>query len=285
MMKILFLTLWYCSIFPSVFFICSLGLGFNFVVDRFSITRSWRIEQKFRSTIPTINQRVFFPAAVCIMSLISAYFWAGIPFNSVCRDDEVIDSNFIEGWSTPGTEKTLNTAFAQMYKYCNRNIFAHILSLDTFTFLVASNNKVEQEELITMTKGVQAGLTRIYLWISLVVFCITFIFHISSMVYAAVAYSHSKHKKRKSTESDTRIPFSAISSIIPYMPNIKSRLIPYPLISYPVKAMDTSLLELHENNNLFVDVKQLLEEKTAGSVPISAFGRAVYWTPSSLEEI
>jgi len=37
MMKILFLTLWYCSIFPSVFFMCSCILCVNFFVDRFSM--------------------------------------------------------------------------------------------------------------------------------------------------------------------------------------------------------------------------------------------------------
>ena len=37
MTKILFLTLWYCSIFPGTFFMCSFALFVNFFMDRFSL--------------------------------------------------------------------------------------------------------------------------------------------------------------------------------------------------------------------------------------------------------
>lgn len=37
MTKIFFLTLWYCSIYPGTFFMCSFALLINFFVDRFSL--------------------------------------------------------------------------------------------------------------------------------------------------------------------------------------------------------------------------------------------------------
>ena len=41
LMKFLFLTLWYCSIYPGVFFLGFLALFITYFVDRFSLMRSW----------------------------------------------------------------------------------------------------------------------------------------------------------------------------------------------------------------------------------------------------
>ncbi|KAI2497599.1 Calcium-activated chloride channel [Fragilaria crotonensis] len=42
MTKILFLTLWYCSIFPGALFFCSFALGVNYFVDGFCLMRTWK---------------------------------------------------------------------------------------------------------------------------------------------------------------------------------------------------------------------------------------------------
>jgi hypothetical protein len=41
LIKYLFMTLWYCSIYPAAFFLGSLALFVTFFVDRFSLLRSW----------------------------------------------------------------------------------------------------------------------------------------------------------------------------------------------------------------------------------------------------
>merc|ERR1740139_2185877 len=123
MMKILFLTFWYYSIFPSVFFMCACILCVNFFVDKFSLMRSWRGVLKCKSTITTTNQRYFFPATVGIMALISAHFWVGIPFDNLCQDDGEF-KNF-QGWPMPSTDDTLDTSNVSFYKYCNQDLFEH----------------------------------------------------------------------------------------------------------------------------------------------------------------
>ena len=40
--KILFLALWYSSIYPMGFFLCALALYINYYVERFCLMRSWR---------------------------------------------------------------------------------------------------------------------------------------------------------------------------------------------------------------------------------------------------
>jgi hypothetical protein len=42
MTKMLFLTLWYCAIFPSSFFMCSVAMLVNYFLDRFSLMRTWK---------------------------------------------------------------------------------------------------------------------------------------------------------------------------------------------------------------------------------------------------
>ncbi|OEU16126.1 hypothetical protein FRACYDRAFT_275258 [Fragilariopsis cylindrus CCMP1102] len=42
MTKILFLNLFYCSIFPSSFFLCAISLCLKYLVDRFNLMRTWK---------------------------------------------------------------------------------------------------------------------------------------------------------------------------------------------------------------------------------------------------
>jgi hypothetical protein len=40
--KILFLAVWYCSIYPGALFMCSFALFLNYFTDRFSLMRTWK---------------------------------------------------------------------------------------------------------------------------------------------------------------------------------------------------------------------------------------------------
>jgi len=71
------------------------------------------------------------------------------------------------------------------------------------------------------------------------------------------------------------------------MPKVKSRLFPYPLVPYPVKAMANNGPSEHiGKDNLTLDLEHLLqEENDTGSVSETTFCRAAYWGPALLAEM
>jgi hypothetical protein len=105
MTKILFLTLWYSSIFPAAFFMCSFALFVNFFMDRFSLMvcacvvsssfvqtvthslsqRTWKRAPALGTTISKFSRRYFFSTALVAMAVVSSYYWSGFPFDNLCR--------------------------------------------------------------------------------------------------------------------------------------------------------------------------------------------------------
>ena len=90
MTKVLFLTLWYCPIYPAALFLCSFALVVGFYVDRISLTRSWAPSPKISSEISRINRTFFIPAAVGVMAVISSYTWTQFAFDDLCRKFKVL---------------------------------------------------------------------------------------------------------------------------------------------------------------------------------------------------
>jgi hypothetical protein len=86
MTKVLFLALWYCSIFPAALFLCSFALLVMFYADRFSLMRSWAPAPKISNVISRINRIYFIPATIGIMAIITSYTWAQFGFDNLCGE-------------------------------------------------------------------------------------------------------------------------------------------------------------------------------------------------------
>ena len=62
--KMLFLTLWYCSIYPASLFICAFALQIIFFMDKFSLTRTWKRSPRLGSRISRFNRAYFLPLSI-----------------------------------------------------------------------------------------------------------------------------------------------------------------------------------------------------------------------------
>ena len=98
MTKILFLTLWYCSIYPGAFFMCAFALFINYFVDRFSLMRTWKRAPLLGTRISEFSRRYFFSTAVAAMALVSSYYWSGFPFDNLCDNGESSADPFEGTW-------------------------------------------------------------------------------------------------------------------------------------------------------------------------------------------
>merc|ERR1740117_2500007 len=76
MTMILFMALFYCSIFPAAFFLCAINLTLKHVVDKFNLLRTWKIAPHIGTKVSKFSRLYFFPMAVVIMAILCSYFWS-----------------------------------------------------------------------------------------------------------------------------------------------------------------------------------------------------------------
>lgn len=84
MTKFVLLCVWFCSIFPLAFFLCSLSLGLKYYLDRFSLMRTWQRVPHFGARVARTSYAIFFPLIVVAMVVMGTVYWSGFPFDNIC---------------------------------------------------------------------------------------------------------------------------------------------------------------------------------------------------------
>lgn len=165
MTKTLFLTFYYCSIFPSAFLACAISLFVNFIVDKFSIMRTWKPSPAVGASIANFSRTYFMSTAFATMAVISSYFFAGFPYDSLCAEDVSHSAYYgtwqiIDGNGVPGTAEILPGE--RSFQYCNQ-----FLGPGTnFAYPVNPDQQPPNATWMTME---QEQLTGIYGWVSVAV--------------------------------------------------------------------------------------------------------------------
>ena len=176
MTKILFLTLWYCSVYPAAWFLCSVTLLVNYFTDRYSLMRTWKRPPQLGTSVSKVSRRYFFNMAIIAMATMSSFFWSGFPYDNLCLDaDETgaaeLDDAFVgdfhikfRGFDPTADlhEQHLHSVNATVvdgtsYKYCNQNLIKPGRG-NTFPFIAAQQPEGEEwmteaQEFVTTIYG------------------------------------------------------------------------------------------------------------------------------------
>mmetsp|Transcript_27370 Transcript_27370/g.65782 ORF Transcript_27370/g.65782 Transcript_27370/m.65782 type:complete len:1071 (-) Transcript_27370:1369-4581(-) len=286
MTKILFLTLWYCSIYPFGFFLCALALFINYFAERFSLMRTWRRAPRLGSYISKISRLYFFTLAVSAMAVSCSYYWAGFPYDNLCENDSAGGNYnalqyYIGSWNVVSIDGS-NSADVTVsegdpsYRFCQQSLYWYGKG---FAFPAIPNWQKEGDE--WMTKE-QELLTSFYGWTSfvLVVAVLLWIIRIS---IRAIFY----RKNYESCGEDQGIPFSDVPSISSYVPEVKSELFSYPLLAVDTDGIDEELYEWKDPDkpysyyDLTRDARQILNDSKIPDDGIkSHFSTVKHWPPN-----
>ena len=83
MTKTLFLSLFFSALFPFGLFLTCFGYTFIYVVDKYSLLRSWRTDQQVDDDMTKIS-RMHMTFAVYVHAVMSMVFYSEFPFDGVC---------------------------------------------------------------------------------------------------------------------------------------------------------------------------------------------------------
>lgn len=125
--KLLFLTFYYCTIFPLGFFYASVILFVYYWIDKFSVLRTWRQGPKINADI-SLFSTYFLWLTVLAYAVVAAYMYSSFPFDDACVTDEDIPEIYLDRMFAVenGIHAGLNftiTAQDNVYKFCNQDLF------------------------------------------------------------------------------------------------------------------------------------------------------------------
>ena len=81
------------------------------------------------TTIARFSRRYFFSVAVMAMAIVTAYYWAGFPFDDLCTNNDTVNTTYIGEFNLTTvkgtTERTTIDAASSTYRFCPQYVIAN----------------------------------------------------------------------------------------------------------------------------------------------------------------
>ena len=279
MTKIVFLGLWYCSIYPIGLFLCSFALFVNYFTDRYSLMRTWKRLPNLGTRIAEFSLCYFMPSAIVAMAVVSTYFWSGFPFDNLCPYDGRIPYKYkgSHTFELNGEQVSLTlTSDDVAYRYCSQDFLGHELKhhFPPFSFWQPEGDEwmsSSQERLVN-------------------VFAVTSIVVLLCVLWFFVYQAYNKMKKYfigkyEPVGEDQRINYSDVKSISAYVPQVNSSVYSYPLLACDVTNVDPKVIgwtdpdRYHTYYDLTEDARELIGTSDQSLKDKKVFSRLAHYPP------
>lgn len=255
--KVLFLCFFYSALYPASFFFGTAILILQYYSDKFCLLRVWANNADLGSEVARFSRKYFFSGAILGYCIVSAYAWAGFPYDNLCLNEEYEGSG--TGARATYTNVTLinSTVFDnitvqrdEVFFSCSQNFRGFQLP---FPPIATAQNATAQ-----WMQGSQIQLANLYGWTSVAALGIYVValFGMATKDYVA-SWVKSVYVSRG---QEQHIDFSSDNDIVGYVPQIKVSGFLYPFIACDVDGIDESLIgwtdrgRSYDHHNLIFDV-------------------------------
>ena len=238
--KILFLCLFYCSIFPASFFLCAISLFVTYQVEKWALLRHWKRAPPLEDAIPTAIGTYVLPLIVGIMALTNSFYWTGFPYDNLCVNDDgsSIDYSYIGTFALETTaasvaEYVTVTYDDNAYRFCNMNYHSNFFP--DFPYVPYRDRKnIDSYEYMSEDQI----LSTTYFGWSAFGILVLILFRFCLRWYQK--YRRNFSDDYKPIGRPSRISFSETALRCAYIPQVRSKSFPFPLIACTVDHVDPS---------------------------------------------
>ena len=155
--KVLFLCFFYSALYPAVFFFGTAILAVQYYTDKFSLMRIWSNNACLGSEVAKLSRKYFFSFAVVAYAIISAYAFAGFPYDNLCLpDDETTGADRTYTVSN-ATFTTIDVTDPRYFVFCEQR-------WSSFTGLPFPPTSASQPANISWMSDSQETMTTLYGW-------------------------------------------------------------------------------------------------------------------------
>mmetsp|Transcript_13637 Transcript_13637/g.29499 ORF Transcript_13637/g.29499 Transcript_13637/m.29499 type:complete len:1595 (+) Transcript_13637:323-5107(+) len=280
MTKTLFLTFYYCAIYPSAFFLCSLTLFVNFYVDKYSLMRTWRPTPTLGPHIAKFSRAYFMTSAIAALAVASSYMFSGFPFDNLCAED-VSHSAYYGTWKVTDGEGQDSTAIIEpitrSYHFCNQ----YLGPGSNFAFPALPNAQPQGSSWMT---GEQENLTFIYGWVSVGVLGLVVLTFLQRAFRNIQDVFSASYKPDGDVQGES---FSEVEAISSYIPQVLSDHFTHPLIAVDIDHVDESIFDWTDptRSHSYYDMTRDAEQLVKGSEDVchNAFAQIRHWPPGGTD--
>jgi len=278
--KVFFLVLFYAALVPAGYFMCAMILLAYYLNDKFCITRVWKPAPLVGTELTKFSRRYFFSLAFYALCLMTAYWWAGFPFDQVCpcpagSTDHGCGKTYPDGlqYSSIVSEETLLTISTEtdyFYEckqdYIRRGVFPPVPSLfPNFSWMTAE----------------QMNMTELFGWVSVVVMAyVSWSMFLRDLLYSITHLTESGYDPFDS--KDQYIDFSCVEEIFGYVPQVTKGKFEYPLLVCDISSIDRKLIPWSEPSEGY-DFWNIIHDVPHPRGALAWSGRAHSETPSNAE--
>jgi len=280
MTKTLFLTFYYCAIFPSAFFFCAVTLSINFIVDKFSLMRTWRQAPMLGPYIAKFSRIYFMTTAIAALALVSSYLFSGFPFDNLCAEN-ISHTAYYGSWAITDGEGQESTAVIEprdrSYHFCNQ--FLGPGSNFAFPALPEA-----QPSGSTWMTDEQEQLTGIYGWVSVGVLGLVGLVFMYELLGSIKGLFSASYKPDGDVQGES---FSQVETISSYIPQVNSASFTHPLLAVNIDHVEESIFDWTdpERSHSYYDLTRDAEQLLKGNEDACqrAFAQIRHWPPGGVD--
>lgn len=236
--KVLFLCFFYSALFPSTFFFGAAILFVQYYTDKYCLMRIWAWRPFIGPELARFSRRYFFSGSVLAFALVSAYTWAQFPYDNVCDPDTPIFTNaareyFNVQFANSSTADVVTVSQDTPVVACSQSW----REVSGFSF--PPTKRIQPVGLSWMSDS-QETLTSVYGWtaVALLVGFLVFFFGSSTINFLLSWFRGIYH----TSGQNQRIDFSTNLEIFAYVPQVKLKSLPFPLLACNVDNIDKALI-------------------------------------------
>ena len=250
MTKTLFLSLFFSSLFPFGLYLTALGYTFIYVVDKYSLLRSWKTDKPVDDDMTKISRMhmIFAVYCHCVMSMV---FFSEFPFDGVCPNNGIGDDdgaaaaaeNLDDGhfsklpttldWNVYSEAQELyGVTTDQIYHPCDQSVGSRLIAI-----MFIGDKAIERES----TTGQQERTVRMYGVFVVILTCILFVLFFGKGVIMGCFNLWYGTYKGDGTKANAD-QFTTCGDIMAYIPKIEHPSLAFPLIATDVTTFESKYL-------------------------------------------
>jgi hypothetical protein len=213
MTKTLFLSLFWCALYPQGLFITALAYAICYTLDKYCLLRSWSTPSALDDDL-TKKSRAYIAFALYAHVVMTMVFYSGWPFDNTCP---VIPHQHLPKEVFKVANAALNVTMDYIYEECEQNPMGH------FTTILAGGSTVQQYMYGHQKKAVTLYAT-IVMFMTVVLIGVFFGKTLVETVYGMFYGSYS-------AETDVQnINFSSVEEAQTYIPEMRDPKLTFPIL-------------------------------------------------------